>query len=33
MFQAALRDDLVKAIVLDVDSPGGAVSGPTSCRA
>ncbi|RAI44713.1 S49 family peptidase [Rhodoplanes roseus] len=27
MFQAALRDEGVKAIVLDVDSPGGAVSG------
>ncbi|TAM96307.1 MAG: S49 family peptidase [Rhizobiaceae bacterium] len=26
-FQAAMRDDGVKAIVLDVDSPGGAVSG------
>lgn len=26
-FQAALRDDGVKAIVMDVDSPGGAVSG------
>jgi len=27
MFQAALRDDGVKAVILDVDSPGGAVSG------
>ena len=27
MFQSAVRDDGVKAIVLDVDSPGGAVSG------
>lgn len=27
MFQAALRDDAIKAIVLDVDTPGGAVSG------
>jgi signal peptide peptidase SppA len=27
MLQAALRDDQVKAIVLDVDSPGGTVSG------
>jgi signal peptide peptidase SppA len=26
-FQAAVRDDGIKAIVLDVDSPGGAVSG------
>ncbi|GEP12263.1 S49 family peptidase [Methylobacterium gnaphalii] len=26
-FQSVLRDDAVKAIVLDVDSPGGAVSG------
>lgn len=27
MFQSAIRDEGVKAIVLDVDSPGGAVSG------
>ncbi len=27
MFQQALRDDRVQSIVLDVDSPGGAVSG------
>lgn len=27
MFQAALRDDGIKAIVLDVDTPGGAVNG------
>lgn len=26
-FQRALRDDLTKAIIIDVDSPGGAVSG------
>lgn len=27
LFQSAVRDDLIKAIILDVDSPGGAVSG------
>lgn len=26
-FQAAMRDDSIKAIIMDVDSPGGAVSG------
>lgn len=32
-FQAALRDDLIKAIILDVDSPGGAVSGSAESSA
>ncbi|WP_291208995.1 S49 family peptidase [Hyphomonas sp.] len=27
LFQASLRDDQIKAIVFDIDSPGGAVSG------
>lgn len=32
-FQAVLRDDLIKAIILDVDSPGGAVSGSAETSA
>jgi signal peptide peptidase SppA len=32
-FQGALRDNLIKAIILDVDSPGGAVSGAAEASA